>query len=124
MRYVIKNENGTYTIPADESKINYLAEITGGIVIPESEVIVNEYIEVPVYVERYQARVALHNAGLLEQVESIMADESTDIVAREAWNGSSVIRRDSVTVASFIEVLGLTSEQADNLFIAASRIEG
>ncbi len=79
---------------------------------------------VPVSVERYQARVALYNAGLLDQVESIMDDESTDIVAREAWMGASVIRRDSVIVAAIGSILGLTEEQKDELFIAASKIKG
>ena len=79
---------------------------------------------VPVSVERYQSRVALHNAGLLERVETIMADENTDIIAREAWAGSSVIRRDSVTVAAMGSAIGLTDEQIDNLFIAASKIKG
>ncbi len=81
-------------------------------------------VDVPVSIERYQARIALHNAGHLSAVEVIMADLETDIVAREAWSGASSFRRDSITVKSLGLALGLSEAGIDELFIAASKIEG
>jgi len=78
----------------------------------------------PASVERYQARVALHNAGYLEQVEALMINPDTPMIAREAWVGASSFRRDSVTVKSMGNELGLSESQIDDLFIAASKIEG
>jgi hypothetical protein len=62
-----------------------------------------------------QMRVALHRAGLLDQVNAIAA---TDPEAQIIWEYATVIQRDS----PFIDALGLqhfTPEQIDALFIAA-----
>lgn len=89
------------------------ADITNGIPDP-----------VPDSVERYQARVALHEAGHLTDVEAAMSRPETNFVAKEAWLGASVFRRDSETVKVMGAELGLTDDQIDDLFIKASKIKG
>ena len=119
MKYFTDDNSVTWAVPADGSQ-DYL-------IMPdwvESSKPVSEESQVPVKVERFQARVALHNAGLLDQVESIMGDAGTDMVAREAWVGASAFRRDSVTIQSMGLALGLSDEQIDGLFVEAGKIQG
>lgn len=47
---------------------------------------------VPQSVTRFQARAALHLAGLLPQVEALMADPATDPIARLAWQDAQEFR--------------------------------
>jgi hypothetical protein len=67
-----------------------------------------------------QARLALLGAGLLSQVEAIVA--SADAATRIAWDNANVIERNSPTVAALSAALGLTSAQLDALFTAAAAI--
>lgn len=75
---------------------------------------------VPSSVSPAQARLALLGAGLLDQVEAIVAaaDQATQI----AWNNASVIERNSPTVAALAGALGLTGAQLDDLFTTAAGI--
>lgn len=75
---------------------------------------------VPEVVSRFQARAALHHAGLLPQAEAAVAD--ADPITRIAWQDAQEWRRDSPTIASIAAALGLTSEQVDDLFRAAAQI--
>lgn len=72
-------------------------------------------------VSRFQAKAALHLAGLLDTVESAMTN--ADQVARIAWQDALLFRRQSPTVLAIAESLDLTSAQLDQLFIVASGIE-
>lgn len=78
---------------------------------------------VPPAVTRFQARAALHLAGLLESVESLMADPNTDPLARIAWQDAQEFRRNSPTVLGMAAALGLTEAGLDALFIQAAGIE-
>lgn len=78
---------------------------------------------VPQTVTRFQARAALHLAGLLPSVEALMADPQTDALARLAWTDAQEFRRTSPTVLSMAGALGLTDEQLDALFTTAAEIE-
>jgi hypothetical protein len=75
---------------------------------------------VPASVSPAQARLALHGAGLLAQVEAIVA--GADVVTQIAWNSASTIERASPTVAALSAALGLTDAQLDDLFTAAAAI--
>lgn len=75
-----------------------------------------------VEVSRFQARAALHMAGLLTQIEALMADPATPVLTRLAWQDAQVFRRDSPTVAAMSAALGLSSAQVDDLFATASQI--
>lgn len=74
-------------------------------------------------VSRFQARAALHLAGLLDQVEALMADPATDPIARLAWQDAQEFRRLSPTIALMGGALGLTDADLDQLFIQAAQID-
>ena len=75
---------------------------------------------VPTSVSPAQARLALLGAGLLEQVETIVA--AADVPTKIAWNNASVIERNSPTVVALSGALGLTDAQLDDLFTTAAAI--
>lgn len=74
-------------------------------------------------VSRFQARAALHLAGLLAQVQTLMDDPATDALARLAWQDAQEFRRLSPTVQSMAAALGLTDAQLDGLFTTAATIQ-
>ena len=77
---------------------------------------------IPDSVEMAQARLALLGAGLLPAVEAALAGMPGDLgtAARIEWEYRQNIRRDSPIVASLSGALGLTSNQLDDLFVAAA----
>lgn len=77
----------------------------------------------PQVVSRFQARAALHLAGLLPQVEALMADPETDTLARLAWTDAQEFRRTSPTLLAMASALSLTDAQLDALFVTAAGIE-
>lgn len=79
-------------------------------------------VYVPQIVSRFQAKAALLSAGLLSQVETLIADPSTDIMTKLAWNEAIEFNRNSPTVLGLAKALGLTDEQVDALFVAAAQI--
>ena len=79
--------------------------------------------DVPPVVSRFQARAALHLAGLLESVETLMQAPDTNMLAKLAWQDAQEFRRDSPTVLAMAGALNLTDAQIDELFIAAAEIE-
>lgn len=70
---------------------------------------------------RFQARAALHAAGLLASVEAAVAqaDEFTKI----AWADAVEFRRNSPTIAGLAGAVGMTDTQIDDLFRAAMQVE-
>lgn len=74
----------------------------------------------PFSVSRFQARAALMDAGLLADAE--IAVSSMGPLEQLAWSEATEWRRDSPTIAAMSDLLGLTSEQVDELFISASKI--
>lgn len=78
---------------------------------------------VPPSVSRFQALMALHNAGLLEQVEAAMANPDTPMLYRLAFKEAKDFERGSETVTAMGAQLELTDAQLDDLFIAASQIQ-
>ena len=77
---------------------------------------------VPKSVSPFQARAALLGAGLLDEVEAVMAAEETPRLTKLAWNTAQEFLRDSPTVLSMGAALGLDSAQLDALFIEAATI--
>lgn len=82
-----------------------------------------ELSSIPQEVTRFQAIAALHLAGLLEQVEAIMADQATDMLTVLAFDSAQTFKRTSPMVLNMARALGLSDEQLDNLFVSASQIE-
>ena len=72
---------------------------------------------------RFQARAALHNAGLFPAVEALMAHEDTPMIVKLAWTDAQEFRRTSPTVQALAGAMNLTDEQVDALFVAAAGIE-
>jgi len=80
-------------------------------------------LEIPSVVSPYQARVALLNAGLLDAVETLMANPGTPAAARIAWEYATVIQRHSPFINTLGPALGLSETQIDDLFRVAATIE-
>lgn len=72
---------------------------------------------------RYQAKAALHLAGILDDVEALMADPETDALKAFEWQEKPVFRRTSPTITWAAQQLGLTETQVDDLFRLAATIE-
>lgn len=68
----------------------------------------------------FQGRMALADAGLLSQVDNIvaLADEKTKV----AWEYALEWKRQSPLIMTLASSLGLTEAQVDNLFIEAAKV--
>lgn len=86
-----------------------------------------KWIEPPPYipqvVSRFQAKAALLQAGLLTQVESLIASPSTDPLVKLAWSEAVEFYRTSPTILSLAEMLDLSEEDLDELFIQAAQVQ-
>lgn len=78
---------------------------------------------VPQEVTRFQALAALHTAGLLSPVKTMMADPATDPLTVLAFDNALTFKRGSPMVLNIAQALGLSDQQLDDLFIAAIAIE-
>ena len=80
-------------------------------------------VVVPQVVSRFQARAALHLAGLLDTVEAIMASPATPVLAKLAWADAQEFKRNSPSLLGIAGALALTDAQLDDLFTTAAGIE-
>ncbi|WP_444453112.1 hypothetical protein ACTTAI_19145 [Rhodobacter capsulatus] len=78
------------------------------------------HADVPTSVSRFQARAALHLAGLLDDAEAAVA--AADRLTQLAWTDARDFRRDSPTIAALAIVLGLDDQAIDDLFRQAATI--
>ena len=76
---------------------------------------------VPLVVSRFQARMALRNAGLFEAAEAAVRDRG-DVVLIEAWDSAGEFSRASPAINTLGAALGLGSTDIDHLFRAAAQI--
>lgn len=77
----------------------------------------SRWIEVAIpSVTRAQGRLAIHRAGLLEQLEAVIA--SADMEARIWYEDAQEWERDHHVVEQMRLALGLTHEQIDELFLS------
>ena len=67
-----------------------------------------------------QAKLQLLEIGLLDEVEVMVA---TDRKVQLYWEYASVIEREHETLKAMAAQLGLTDEQLDELFTAASKLK-
>ena len=72
-------------------------------------------------VTRFQAKAALLDAGLLEDVQTYI-DGSADPIVKLAWEEAG-FRRDSNLMNQIGGELGLSEAQMDELFLTAQEIE-
>jgi len=73
----------------------------------------------PQSVTMRQARLALHQSGLLTTVDTAIAN-STDMELKIEWEFATEVRRDWASLVSMATALGMTSSDLDNLFVLAS----
>lgn len=86
-------------------------------------IVVDRTTLVPLRVTAFQAKMALANAGLLDSVETLMADQATPLRTRLAWKEAAGFERYSDMILSMAAVLGLSDAQLDALFVAAAQIK-
>jgi len=79
---------------------------------------------VPQVVSMRQARLALHNASMLDDVEAVIItmDEPQRTTVQIEWEYSTEVRRTSPTTTMLAGTLGLSEEQIDQLFIDAAKL--
>ena len=74
-------------------------------------------------VTRFQALAAMHGAGILTQVQTIIDNPLTDPLVKLAWDNALEFKRTSPAILQLAQTLGLTDEQLDTLFTTAKGIE-
>ncbi|MHA3884556.1 hypothetical protein [Stutzerimonas degradans] len=79
---------------------------------------------IPQSVTMRQARLAMLNAGILDDVEAMIATMPGDdgAAARIDWEFARDVRRDWPLVEALGSRLGMSNEQIDDLFIYAGSI--
>lgn len=77
---------------------------------------------IPQSVTAFQAKAALLQAGLLDDVEAMMASPDTPRIVKLAWVEALMFERQSPTVQSLGSALGLDDAALDALFVTASGI--
>ncbi len=85
----------------------------------------NITVKVPQTITMRQARLALLNVGLLDQVNNAISSISDEISRRKAeidWEYATNVERNWPWVIQLAPILGLTDNQLDNLFIEASKL--
>lgn len=70
----------------------------------------------------FQAKAALFNAGLLDDVERLISAAETSTLTKLAWANAVEWRRTSPMLAELAAALNITDTQLDDLFIAAAAI--
>lgn len=80
-------------------------------------------INVPEKVTRFQARGALLQADMLDEVEAIMNHADTDAMAKLAWTDAQEFYRQSPTILGMAAFIGLNDQELDDLFILAATIQ-
>lgn len=90
-------------------------------VLPKTEDEIVEYrkSQVPQSITPLQAKLQLLKLGLLDEVETLVTGDRT---SQLYWEYASVVERDNEILLMMAEQLGLTSEQVDEMFIAASKL--
>ncbi len=135
MKYAVKNQSGAfsgviYEDPGDQVRQHHINQ--GQELVPVTALTAENgswvetlpsvaEIAAGISVTRFQARAALLQAGKLAAVEAAVA-ASGDEMVRLAWSESIHFPRNSPTIAALASAIGLTADDLDALFIAASQI--
>jgi hypothetical protein len=70
----------------------------------------------------FQGKAALFQAGLLDDVEALIANAATDTLTKLAWANAVEWKRNSPMITSLSTALNMADTQVDDLFKAASQI--
>lgn len=123
MKYLKDSSGNVYAYESDGSQDSFIADGLEAITKQEADALLVQPPSVPQSVTRFQARAALHLAGLLEQVEALMAHPDTPMLAKLAWADAMEFKRTSPTIASLASTLGLSDAALDDLFTVAVGID-
>lgn len=110
--------NGNMIVPKADGNIEYEAIkqwIADGNT-PEAEVTVTI---IPQSITPRQARLALLNAGLLDEVDAMLAANREWQIE---WEYATAIERSSPIISAMATQLNLTDTQIDEMFIEASKL--
>lgn len=77
---------------------------------------------VPHVVTMRQAKLALLQAGMLDEVDAAIAAEATPKSIKIEWEYASEVQRDWVNTLGLATRLGMTDEQLDDLFVLAASL--
>lgn len=119
---VIRLADGVLIHRGDPAWPDYLAWLASG-GVPEAIATTTPTEQadpIPLSVTRFQARAALQLAGLLDDAEAAIAEAHP--LSRIAWEHAHVYRRDSPTLISIGQQLGLSEADMDELFKTAASI--
>jgi len=116
----------------DNTVVNYIDEqgqwcskLASSIELPEGASI-DPYVPppppIPTTVTRFQALAVLSQAGYLDTIWTYIDSLPRSDITRLAFENATEWERISPTLATLATMLNLTSEQVDELFIAASNI--
>lgn len=127
MKYYLDPTVGVRAFESDGSQDFLITQEMRQMTTEEIEAHLNPVIPVvvPTKVTMRQARLALLQAGLLDDTEALIAslEGPEGQAARIEWDYSSEVFRNKPFVISLGAQLGLDDEQLDALFIAASQID-
>lgn len=121
--YVVDHRGETrWTDHLTSYVVDELGEPEGAIDQPAAPEIPTSDLVADMEVSPYQARVVLHSAGLLPNIDALMASGSIPEEAKIAWEYATTFRRQSPFIISLGAALGLSDGQIDDLFLAASKV--
>jgi hypothetical protein len=80
---------------------------------------------VPREIAAWRAKAVIEMAGLLPQVEALIASVTNEaaVIVRRAWNDGAALQRNGNTVLAISAALNLSPEQLDAMFIQAAALE-
>lgn len=80
---------------------------------------------IPREIANWRARAILELQGLLPSIDAMIAAMTgpEGVVVRQAWQAGAPLARNGPTVLTLAPALGLTSQQIDDLFIAAAALQ-
>ena len=126
MKYFKDQDGNVYAYDDEQISMGYPITPMNAMSPDEVEAHINPpaAVYVPRRVTMRQARLALHAAGLLGQVETAIdaLPEPSRTEARIEWDFGSEVFRERDLVKMLGASLGLTSEQMDDLFITAATL--
>jgi hypothetical protein len=123
--YRYTDETNTVAFIFEEDGTCRMSMLASAIELPEGAVI-EPYVPppppIPTTVTRFQALAVLAQADYLDTIWTYIDSLPRSDITRLAFENATEWERTSPTLATLATMLNLTSEQVDDLFIAASNI--
>lgn len=117
-RDISNNVMGLYAIAQPGYAEEFLADDNSAVVAYKAKVATFLNPAVPQAITPLQARKALNAANLRSSIEAYIASQSQSI--QDAWQFANMIYRNDAMILSAAAALSLSSDQLDQLFIAAA----